>query len=272
MDTKQLEYIVAIAEEGNITKAAERMFISQPALSQQLISLEEEMNTQLFERKGRSLKPTKAGLIYLNGARSILNINKNLLNATPLRQNNRIVVCVSGAVPPTTILRVLNSLQKAIPDAVTEIKKMPCERALRELLKGYCDIVVTELIETVPEWPLTRLLIETQRLCLYHKTVVNRDSKQIPRLILSPPVASLRPLEDSLKDALGIKADLTCEVFDKTLTAEMISEGYAYGFLPEAFAEKYGLCTEENADFPEISFYAVYNPGILDIEKMVDIS
>lgn len=76
MDLRQLEYIIAIAEEGNITRAAERVFISQPALSQVLKKLENSLGSPLFVRDGKSVKPTTAGKIYLNGARAILNIAK----------------------------------------------------------------------------------------------------------------------------------------------------------------------------------------------------
>jgi DNA-binding transcriptional LysR family regulator len=77
MDLKQLEYIVAIAEYGNITKAAESLFISQSGLNQQLIKLEKELGIQLFNRNNHYLHMTKAGEIYVRNAREILQIQKN---------------------------------------------------------------------------------------------------------------------------------------------------------------------------------------------------
>ena len=50
MDLKQIEYILKIAEENNITHAAEKLFITQPALNQQLLKLEKELGTPLFHR------------------------------------------------------------------------------------------------------------------------------------------------------------------------------------------------------------------------------
>lgn len=69
MDLKQLEYIIAIADYGNITKAAEALFITQSGLNQQLIRLEKELNIQLFERNKRHLHLTQAGEIYVNHSR-----------------------------------------------------------------------------------------------------------------------------------------------------------------------------------------------------------
>lgn len=74
MDLKQLEYMIAIADHGNITKAAEALFITQSGLNQQLIRLEKELNVQLFDRNKRRLHPTQAGRIYIDHAREILKI------------------------------------------------------------------------------------------------------------------------------------------------------------------------------------------------------
>ncbi len=76
MNTKQLEYIIAIAEEQSIVKAAERFYLSQPALSQQLAKIKKEGLPPLFFRKGGKLLLTDAGKIYVNGARHILSIWK----------------------------------------------------------------------------------------------------------------------------------------------------------------------------------------------------
>lgn len=79
MDLKQLEYILAIAEHGNISRAATSLYISQSALNQQLLHLEKELGMKLFHRDKRNLIPTPAGKIYLESAREILKIKKTLI-------------------------------------------------------------------------------------------------------------------------------------------------------------------------------------------------
>ena len=71
MDTKQIEYILKIAEEGNITHAAEKLFLTQPALNQQLLRLEKELGTRLFVRSRTDWRPTEAGMVYLENARKM---------------------------------------------------------------------------------------------------------------------------------------------------------------------------------------------------------
>ena len=77
MDFRQLEYIVAIAENKSISKAAESLFISQSGLNQQLIKLEKELGIQLFDRNKHFLRPTQAGEIYVKNAVEILKIKRN---------------------------------------------------------------------------------------------------------------------------------------------------------------------------------------------------
>ena len=77
MELKQLEYIVAIADCGNISRAAESLFISQSGLNQQLIKLERDLGVQLFDRNKHYLHLTRAGEVYVRNARQILQMQKN---------------------------------------------------------------------------------------------------------------------------------------------------------------------------------------------------
>ena len=72
MEIHQLRYVVAVAETGNFTRASERVHISQPSLSQQIINLENEVGRKLFHRLGRKAVLTEAGEVFLERARRIL--------------------------------------------------------------------------------------------------------------------------------------------------------------------------------------------------------
>ena len=74
MDLKQLRYFCAIAEEGNISRAAERLHISQPPLSLQLKLLEEELGVKLVERNTRHLRLTQIGHTFYHRATQILDL------------------------------------------------------------------------------------------------------------------------------------------------------------------------------------------------------
>ena len=91
MDLRLLENILSIAEEKSITKAAERCFITQSALNQQLQKLEEELGTPLFIRSRSNWLPTEAGKVYLETARKMLLLKQDAYHriADYAEQNRR---------------------------------------------------------------------------------------------------------------------------------------------------------------------------------------
>lgn len=76
MDFKQLNYIVTIAEEQTIAKAADKLFLSRPALNHYLLSLENSLGVKIFNRINRKMILTYAGELYVESAMQILNIQK----------------------------------------------------------------------------------------------------------------------------------------------------------------------------------------------------
>ena len=72
MSLAQIHYFVAVAEEGNIGRAARRLHISQPPLSRALKSLEVELGTELFERTIRGVRLLPPGEVFLRHARAVL--------------------------------------------------------------------------------------------------------------------------------------------------------------------------------------------------------
>jgi DNA-binding transcriptional LysR family regulator len=72
VDLQQLRVFVSIAQEGNLTKASSKLCLSQPAVSAQLKSLEEELNVKLFERNSRGMVPTNEGRVLLDEANKVL--------------------------------------------------------------------------------------------------------------------------------------------------------------------------------------------------------
>ncbi|HIZ79497.1 MAG TPA: LysR family transcriptional regulator [Candidatus Lachnoclostridium stercorigallinarum] len=81
MNIRHMQYMDAIAEEGSLSRAARRLGVSQPALSNWLADLEKELQTSLFIRSGRRLILTPAGNIYLDGCRRMIQLKTQMTRA-----------------------------------------------------------------------------------------------------------------------------------------------------------------------------------------------
>ena len=78
LDTKILEYLTAIVEEQSLSRAADRFYLAQPALSRHLRNMEETVGLRLFHREHNRLYPTNAGKVFVNNARNILRMEAEL--------------------------------------------------------------------------------------------------------------------------------------------------------------------------------------------------
>ena len=92
MTFRQLEYLDALAQCGSITKAAERLFVSQSALSQQIISIEKEHQIQILDRTQKPFTFTETGKTFLKAAQEILEIKRKLEEDLHLRWNNSLYI------------------------------------------------------------------------------------------------------------------------------------------------------------------------------------
>jgi DNA-binding transcriptional LysR family regulator len=112
----QLEYVVAIAEEGSYTAASTRLAIAQPSLSQQVAALEKELGCQLFERLHRGVRLTPAGRAFLPEARA------TVLAARRARRAVRAATQLEGG---TLEIATLGSMAIGVlPDAVTAWRRV----------------------------------------------------------------------------------------------------------------------------------------------------
>jgi DNA-binding transcriptional LysR family regulator len=119
MDLRHLRYFVAVAEEGHITRAAERLGLQQPPLSQQIKALEAELEVQLFRRKPRGVELTEAGRVLLDDARAVLSQVEHAVAATRRTargEQGRIAVgFTSSASFHPLVVRAIRSYRDSYP-------------------------------------------------------------------------------------------------------------------------------------------------------------
>jgi LysR family hydrogen peroxide-inducible transcriptional activator len=157
MEVYQLHYFLAVAETGNFTKAAQRCFISQPSLSQQIINLEDELGRKLFQRLGRKAVLTEAGNTLLERARRIVSEVEQTINELKITPalGPKIVVGAIPTVAPFFLPAVL-AYCRANDIHINLHTQEDFTRPLVELLlEGKLDWALLSLPLTEP-----RLLIE----------------------------------------------------------------------------------------------------------------
>ncbi|MDL2300984.1 LysR family transcriptional regulator [Lachnospiraceae bacterium OttesenSCG-928-D06] len=154
MDFRELEYVSVIAQERNISKAAERLFVSQPALSRALLKIEEELGIALFYRRNRQYIPTHAGELYLKMAREILAIKKDFnLHIRKMRESKSGILKF-GITPGrarTIIPRILPYFHKVFPNyeiQVFEEDVVTLEKYLNDNVIEIAFFTMTEKIQT----------------------------------------------------------------------------------------------------------------------------
>ncbi len=147
MELSQLKYIVAVAETGNFTRAAVRLHIAQPSLSQQIIKLERELGHKVFHRLGRKAVLTEAGAVFLERARRILfeveDATKELADHPSLER--RITVGAIQTVAPYVLPNLITRCRERFPNLQVVIHEDFKDAMIRELLEGVLDLALVAL-------------------------------------------------------------------------------------------------------------------------------
>lgn len=145
MELRQLKYFVHAAEKGNFTAAAEELYITQSTLSQQIMQLESELNTHLFDRIGRKVRLTESGQVMLEHARFVLaEVDKTRQAIEDLQGllTGELRIGVTYAFT-ALLLPLLTSFPKKYPGIRLRIVYAAPDELMPKLLAADLDIVLT---------------------------------------------------------------------------------------------------------------------------------
>ena len=144
---RQLEYLIAVAEEGSFKRAAERTNASQPTISEQLKALEARLNVQLLVRSRSNVTLTRAGEEVAALAREVLRLSKDIDTVTRKYQRltgNEIQIGISQSLGPPLMARILPFLSLR---ATMQLSERTPEELRKGIADGAFDIIVTPLAE-----------------------------------------------------------------------------------------------------------------------------
>lgn len=144
MELRHLRYFVAVAEEGNVTRAAEKLGIGQPPLSQQILAFERELGVQLFHRTGHGVVATEAGRVLLVDAKRLLEDAQHaILNAQRAGRGEtghlNLGFTASAAFHPT-VRSLIRAYRGAYPGVGLTLSEGSTAQLLAMLEEGRMDL------------------------------------------------------------------------------------------------------------------------------------
>jgi LysR family transcriptional activator of nhaA len=237
-----LRYFWAVAHDGNLTRTAERLNVSQSALSIQIKQLEERLGHALFERRGRQLALTEAGRLALDHADAIFSAGEELL--ANLRASGR----SRRALRVGALATLSRNFQIAFLKPVlgrSDVEVILRSGTAAELLRGLEALNLDVVLLTQPPardaiTPFVSHRLAQQRISLVGRAeLVGRRSKgKLRELLASEPVllptadSSVRTDFNALMERWNIQPQIAAEVDDMAMLRLLTREGVGLGVIP----------------------------------------
>lgn len=161
MDFPSLKAFVAVAETGSFSRAAELLFMTQPAISKRIAGLEDDLGTTLFDRLGRTIQLTEAGEKFLISARRILtdiDISREEVVALSSNVSGRLRLATSHHVGIHRLPPILKAFTQAHPEVELDLLFMDSELACAEVANGHIELAVVTLPDNLEGALLTQLV------------------------------------------------------------------------------------------------------------------
>jgi DNA-binding transcriptional LysR family regulator len=270
MDVRDFEYLAAIADLGSVTKAADQLFLTQPAVSKFIRDKEKELGTLLFNRVGKQLFPTYAGEKCIEAAREILRINVRLNDDIMIMNNDksRIRLGFQGSWTKFFFVEIYPSFREYYPDIDLQIFEGNAAESLDKLNNGMLDIAVTTSV-----WEHHAYYVCQTIRCQQAVLGVHKNDPLMAKATSSPdypyPYLDIHCLKDapfimrytsskekrSITDLLNfhhIKPHIVLETNSRSGTLSAINQGHGVSFVADDATQLYAY---ENIRFlfiPEV--------------------
>ncbi|WP_079664581.1 LysR family transcriptional regulator [Streptomyces sp. 3214.6] len=249
MELRQLEYFVAVAEERNFTRAAERVHISQSGVSAQIRQLERELGAELFDRSARTATLTVAGKAALEPARTALAaaaaVGQAVGEVTELIRGRITVGMVMGCTV-TPLFDALAAFHRAHPGVEISLLEDNSDVLVEKVRTGAVDLALIGTATAAPEG-LEALTIVSERLVAAvpaghplakRRRVTLRDLAAHP-LVCMPPGTGLRTVFDRACAAQSLRPAIALEASAADAMAGLAVRGLGVAVLSASMAANY---------------------------------
>lgn len=240
MELRQLRTILAIAETGSLTKAAELLHIVQPALSRQLKQLEDELGAPLFERNRLGMVLTAPGRRFVHQVReSLKGLNQakadiasaatNLMGSVAIGMLPGLAAALAGPLV-TTLQRQYPDLKVRIATGFSDFLQDGLEDGKLDIcLMG--DYLQSELLQTSPVFTEPLYVAGLPGCGLAQSTPINLvEVSKMPMVV--PEARSLRNVIDRACTIIGVNLNLVAESDNTAVILDLVERGVGYTILP----------------------------------------
>jgi DNA-binding transcriptional LysR family regulator len=250
MEMRQLEYFIAVAEEANFTRAAQRVHISQSGVSAQIRQLEHDLGATLIDRSGRTATLTAAGAAALPHARAVLasaGAVQQAVDAVNGLIRGRLVVGMITACTVTPLFDALAAFHRAHPGVEITLTEDSSECLTGRVRAGTADLALIGASGAPPPG-LAALPVISERLVAAlppgHPLAGRRratlaDITAYP-LVCMPQGTGIRAVLDQACAAQGIQPDIALQASAPGAVADLAIRGLGIAILSESMAATHG--------------------------------
>ncbi len=244
-----MRYVVAVAETGGFTRAAERCHVVQSALSHQIARLEKELGARLFHRTSRSVRLTAAGEAFVPVARQALEAADRAraeVEAAAGEVRGRLAVGAISTVAAVDLARELGAYRARYPQVRISLRMEMSEQLIEQVRQGTLDVAFVGLVPGARSQGVReRALAHGELVAVVPPghPLAGREWTDLPRLAeeifvdFTAGSAARRQREEAFR-AAGLTTEVAFEVTTVEFLAKLVRAGLGIGMVPQAFASE----------------------------------
>ena len=280
LNLKYAPAIMAIVQEGSITAASKKLFVSQPALSQTIRQVEEELGAPIFTRDTRHIELTYVGKLYIESVRQIQMIDQNL-HARVSESKDEVFGTFRLGI---SVQRGLQLLPMVIPDFISmyphvkiQLREEGSGMLERRVLEGQCDLALVTTASKRDQ--LNYALIENEQLMLVAaKTTrlserfpdgmpINVEEAKNEKFVSMSEGHSVRTIQDKLFEKYGLSPQILLETHNMEAAKRIAARADAVFLVPSAYVSDTMVDRDRMNIYPILNkefahhFYVCYRKG-----------
>jgi DNA-binding transcriptional LysR family regulator len=254
MELRHLRYFIAVAEEGHVTRAAERLGMQQPPLSQRIKAMERELDVQLFHRRARGVELTDAGRAFFNNARAVLaqlDYTFETTRRTARGEQGRISIGIVPASPFHPLVpQAIRAFRESYPLVSVRLEERLGGDLLELLRNEQIDVAFIRIPHADQEGlVINRLLEEPMLVALPSAHALARSEGESPLflkdlaretfILYGPPGVGLREVTMAACRAAGFSPCAGQEAPRIASTLSLVAVGLGISLVPASLSHLY---------------------------------